>query len=96
MPSPGERWALAIVAYEPLGLVAEPAHSTVAGSRAGSSPTKAELRAENARLREEVARLQVQLHELGGMPDATERPSSRSSTPSRNVQADGADAVSAQ
>jgi hypothetical protein len=70
MPSPGKRWALAIVAYEPLGLVAEPAHSTVAGSRAGSSPTKAELRAENARLREEVARLQVQLHELGGMPDA--------------------------
>ena len=65
----------AIVAYEPLGLVAEPAYSGSARSRAGSSPTKAELRAENARLREETARLQVRLRELGGTPDAAERPS---------------------
>jgi len=57
----------AIVAYEPLGLVAKPAHAHVRGSPGRSSaPTKAELRAENAQLRAEIARLQAQLRERCG------------------------------
>ncbi len=62
----------AIVAYEPLGLLAEPAHSQPQGSHGrSSSPTKAELRAENAHLREKIGRLQARLHDLrgGGTPD---------------------------
>jgi hypothetical protein len=52
----------AIVAYEPLGLAAVPTPAPAAPRpRARSSLSKAELQAENARLREELIRVRAQL-----------------------------------
>jgi hypothetical protein len=52
----------AIVAYEPLGLAAEPVAVPVAQRPRGrSSRSKAELQAENARLRDELRRLRAEI-----------------------------------
>lgn len=53
----------AIVAYEPLGLAVPTAAPAAPRPRARSSLSKAELQAENARLREELRRVRAQLPE---------------------------------